>query len=93
VHFGRIGGSVGHEYTLYVVGADPVANGRLEVYKEEAARQDTAPLSEANGTYPKVTTCAAVNVIRGPLTSLPLLANQACGDLPFRKWSPHRCLA
>ena len=63
-HFGWIDGSVGRTYTLYAMGADPVANGRLEAYKQEAARQDTAPLSEAKGTYQKATIYATVNVIR-----------------------------
>ncbi len=67
VHFGRIDGSVDHRFTLYVVGADPEANGKLEIYKQQSARKDTAPLSEAKGTYPNVTTYAAVNVIRGVL--------------------------
>jgi hypothetical protein len=85
VHFGRIDGSVGREYALRVVGADPEASSRFEIYKQQSARQDTAPLSEDKGTYPKVTTYAAVKVIRGALTSLPLLAGQACRDLPSQK--------
>lgn len=76
VHFGRIGGSVGHRFTLRVVGADPEANGKLEIYKQRSAHKETAPLSEAKGTYPNFATYAVVNVTRGSLNSLCLLPDK-----------------
>jgi hypothetical protein len=65
VTFGRVDGSVGHEYVLYVVGADPMANSLLELYRQQVAAGKTSPLSDTRGTYPDVTPYAAVNVIRG----------------------------
>lgn len=66
-YFGRPEGTVGHQYVLYAVGADPAANALIEIYQQQkSAHSEPAPMTEAKGTYPKVATYAAVSAIRGP---------------------------
>lgn len=68
VHFGRIDGCVGNHYTLYAVGADSAATRAFEDYfRHRATGQDPGPLSDDAGTYPDVTTYAAVHVIRAAI--------------------------
>jgi hypothetical protein len=67
VHFGRVDGSAGNHYTLYAVGAGAAATRAFEDYfRQRTAQQDSAPLSDAAGKYPDVTTYASVHVIRAP---------------------------
>jgi hypothetical protein len=66
VLFGRIGRDIGQGYTLHAVGAEAAANTRFELFlQQEAARRNNPALTEATGTFPRVSTYASVHVTRG----------------------------